>query len=224
MLNIPVFRRAIHTAEGIRISPDKALPYDTFNQYLQCLGGFEHKLTPYCIRRGTANAVDTRESTIQAVGRFSLTRDPRAPKELSNEQKDAIERNPQLIKLCDRQRSLHKLIERKHSSVPKAKGTPFHREYTELGDTIGAEKQALHPEAFDNMRHEFFATIDTIEIERQLLGLSVGEEPKMDIGLSNRRSARILCLASANHSGLGFALQLTRGVTQEESLIYRLWN
>ncbi|OJD09861.1 hypothetical protein ACJ73_10049 [Blastomyces percursus] len=34
MLNIPVFRRAVHTAEGIRISPDKALPYDTFNQYL----------------------------------------------------------------------------------------------------------------------------------------------------------------------------------------------
>ncbi|OJD11662.1 hypothetical protein ACJ73_09496, partial [Blastomyces percursus] len=61
MLNIPVFRRAVHTAEGIRISPDKALPYDTFNQFLQRLGrnaGFEHKLTPYCIRRGTANAVD----------------------------------------------------------------------------------------------------------------------------------------------------------------------
>jgi uncharacterized protein DUF3435 len=90
-------------------------------------------------------------------------------------------KNPQLIKLCDRQRSLHKLIERKHGSVPKAKGTPLHREYTELGDTIRAEKQALHREAFDNMRHdEFFATIDTIEIERQLLGLSVGEEPRVD--------------------------------------------
>ncbi|EDN08839.1 FluG domain-containing protein [Histoplasma capsulatum] len=244
MLNVPVFRRAVHTAEGIRISPDKALPYDTFNQYLQRLGrnaGFEHKLTPYCIRRGTANAVDSeyyyrhlhtfingvlmfprpavattsernqvmghsradiferyyisvkvkrdvqsaylgcpaRESIIQAVGRFSLTRDPRAPKELSNEQKDAIERDPQLIKLCDRQRSLHKLIERKHGSVPKAKGTSLHRQYTELGDTIRAEKQALHREAFDDMRQEFFATIDTIEIERQLLGLSISQELKM---------------------------------------------
>ncbi|EDN03649.1 hypothetical protein I7I51_05473, partial [Histoplasma capsulatum] len=224
MLNIPVFRRAVHTAEGIRISPDKALPYDTFNQYLQRLGrnaGFEHKLTPYCIRRGTANAVDTiattsernqvmghsradiferyyisvkvkrdvqsaylgcpaRESIIQAVGRFSLTRDPRAPKELSNEQKEAIERDPQLVKLCDRQRSLRKLIERKHGSVPKSKGTALHREYTELGDTIRAEKQTLHREAFEDMRQEFFATIDTVEIERQLLGLSISEELKMD--------------------------------------------
>ncbi|OAT11875.1 FluG domain-containing protein [Blastomyces gilchristii SLH14081] len=126
MLDVPVFRRAMHTAEGVRISPDKALPYDILNQYLQRLGrnaGFENKLTPYCIRRGTANAVDTvatpsernqimghsradiferyyismkvkrdvqsaylgcppKESIIRTVGRFSLTRDPRAPKEL----------------------------------------------------------------------------------------------------------------------------------------------
>ncbi|OJD22352.1 hypothetical protein ACJ73_06295 [Blastomyces percursus] len=225
MLNIPVFRRAVHTAEGIRISPDKALPYDIFNQYLQRLGrnaGFEHKLTPYCIRRGTANAVDTvattsecnqvmghsradiferyyisvkvkrdvqsaylgcpaRESIIQAVGRFSLTRDPRAPKELSsNEHKEAIERDPQLVKLCDRQRSLRKLIERKHGSVPKSRGTALHREYTELGDNIRAEKQTLHREAFEDMRQEFFATIDTVEIEKQLLGLSISEELKMN--------------------------------------------
>ena len=120
-----------------------------------------------------------RESIIQAVGRFSLTRDPRAPKELSNEQKDAIEQNPQLIKLCVRQSSLHQLIQRKHGSVQKAKGTILYREYTELGHTIRAEKQALHREAFDNMR-QFFATIDTIEIEKQLSRLPVAEEPKMD--------------------------------------------
>ncbi|OJD26331.1 hypothetical protein ACJ73_02290 [Blastomyces percursus] len=199
MLNIPVFRRAVHAAEGFRISPDKALPYDTFNQYLRRLGrnaGFEHKLESYCIRRGTANTVDTvattsernqvmghsradiferfyisvkvkrdvqsaylgcpaRESIIQVVGRFSLTRDPRAPKELSNEQKEAIERDPQLMKLCDRQRSLHKLIERKYGSVLKSKGTALHREYTELGDTIRAEKQTLHREAFEEMRQRF---------------------------------------------------------------------
>ncbi|ODH50301.1 hypothetical protein GX48_03573 [Paracoccidioides brasiliensis] len=202
MLNIPVFRRAVHAAEGIQISPDKALPYDTFNQYLQRLGrnaGFEHKLTPYCIRRGTANVVDTVATTsecnqvmghsradifehyyISAVGRFSLTHDPHAPKELSNEQKEAIKWDPQFIKLCDWQRSLHKLIERKHSSVLKSKDTALHREYTELGDTIRAKKQNLHREVFEEMRQEFFTTIDTIKIKRQLLGLPVSEGFKVD--------------------------------------------
>ena len=43
------------------------------------------------------------------------------------------------------------------------------------------EKQTLHREAFENMRQEFFATIDTIEIEKQLLGFHVGEGLKKDI-------------------------------------------
>ncbi|OJD22154.1 hypothetical protein ACJ73_06498 [Blastomyces percursus] len=212
MLNVLIFCRAMHTTEGVRISPDRTLPYDTSNQYLQRLGrnaGFEYKLTPYCIRRGTANAVDgmfvsqlpvnetrswatceqislngtifRRKSSgmcslpslavllgnpiISAVTRSSLTRDPRVPKELSDEQKIAIERDPQLVKLSDRQKSLSKLIKRKHGSIVKVKGTELHRQYTEIGDTIGAEKQSLYRAAFERMRDEFFATIDTIEIE-----------------------------------------------------------
>ncbi|OAX85254.1 hypothetical protein ACJ72_00376 [Emergomyces africanus] len=224
MLNIPVFSRAIHTTERIRISPDKALPYDTFNQYLQHLehnAEFEHMLTPYCNRRGTANAVDTvattsernqvmdhsradifkryyisvkvkrdvqstylgypaRESIIETVERFSLTRNPRAPKKLSNEHKKTIERDPQLVKLCDQQRSLRKLIKRKHGSVPKSKDTALHHEYTELENTIRAEKQTLHHKMFENMRQKFFATIDTIKIERQLLELSINKKLKMN--------------------------------------------
>ncbi|EEQ88960.2 FluG domain-containing protein [Blastomyces dermatitidis ER-3] len=222
ILDVPVFHRAVRTAQGVRISPDRTLPYDTFNQYLQRLGrnaGFEHKLTPYCIRRGTANAVDSiattsernqvmghsradiferyyilqkvkwdvqsayigcpaRESIINAVGRFSLTRDPRVPKELSDEQKAAVERDPRLVKLSGQHQSLAKLINRKHGSIPKAKGTALHREYIELGDDIRAEKPSLYREAFDRMREEFFATIDTIEIEKQLLGLSGGDKFK----------------------------------------------
>jgi hypothetical protein len=60
IFNVPIFRRTIRTAQGIIISPNKALAYDTFNQYLQRLGrnaGFQDKLTPYYIRRATANAV-----------------------------------------------------------------------------------------------------------------------------------------------------------------------
>ncbi|KGQ01277.1 hypothetical protein PAAG_12048 [Paracoccidioides lutzii Pb01] len=144
MLNIPVFHRAIHAAEWIRISPDNALPYDAFNQYLQRLernSGFEHKLTPYCIRRGTANRVDivaTTSERNQVMGQSradiferyyisALTRDPCASKELSKEHKQAIEQDPQLIKLCDRQRSMQKLMERKYGSVLKARGSELHR-------------------------------------------------------------------------------------------------
>jgi hypothetical protein len=52
IFNVPIFRRTIRTAQGIIISPNKALAYDTFNQYLQRLGrnsGFQDKLTPYSV-------------------------------------------------------------------------------------------------------------------------------------------------------------------------------
>lgn len=136
-----------------------------------------------------------RESIINAVGRFSLTRDSRVPKELSDDQKAAVERDSRLVKLSGRQQSLAKLINRKHGSIPKVKGTVLHREYSELGDNIRAEKQSLHREAFDRIREEFFATIDTIEIEKQLLGLSPGDkfkiEDKSNIEFTFKERARL---------------------------------
>jgi hypothetical protein len=121
-------------------------------------------------------------------------------------------------------------MERKHGSVPKAKDTALYCEYTELRNIIRAERQYLHREVFDCMREEFFATIDNIEIERQLLGLSLGEEFKAEDGKNVQfvfeERARLahnlfcssdcrtedhheLCLLCANHPRLGFTLQPT---------------
>lgn len=61
MLKIPIFQQAERTVDGFRTSKWKALRYSTYAHYLNRLGwetGFEEKLTTYCMRRGTANAVD----------------------------------------------------------------------------------------------------------------------------------------------------------------------
>ena len=57
MRDIPIFR---HPDNG-STSEYQPLSYSLFNSYLQRLGratGFEGKLTLYCIRRGTGNAVN----------------------------------------------------------------------------------------------------------------------------------------------------------------------
>jgi hypothetical protein len=62
ILDTPVFRRSVRAADGIRTSDNMAMPYDTLNTYMKRLGrsaGFREDLKPYCIRRGTANAVDS---------------------------------------------------------------------------------------------------------------------------------------------------------------------
>ena len=62
MQDVPIFRQATRSVQGIRTSPDKALRYHVFNDYLQRLGrgtGFREILTAYCVRRGTGNSLDS---------------------------------------------------------------------------------------------------------------------------------------------------------------------
>ncbi|EDN93943.1 predicted protein [Sclerotinia sclerotiorum 1980 UF-70] len=60
-LKVPIFRQTVWTFDGLSTSEHKALCYSTFAYYLDRLGwatGFAQKLTSYCFRRGTGNAVD----------------------------------------------------------------------------------------------------------------------------------------------------------------------
>ncbi|OJD10265.1 hypothetical protein ACJ73_09859, partial [Blastomyces percursus] len=59
-----------------------------------------------------------------------------------------------------------------YGSVPKAQGTDLHAQHGKLERTIQSERRFFRKHAQDNIREEFFAKIDTIEIEHQLLGLS----------------------------------------------------
>ena len=61
MLKVPVFRRSRHTANGWEKTDNEPMLYGSYAHYLDRLAqdtGLEDKLTSYCFRRGTANAVD----------------------------------------------------------------------------------------------------------------------------------------------------------------------
>lgn len=65
MLKVPIFRHKERTVDGYITSPKRPLLYSHFNDCLDRLGlakGFKDKLTSYCFRRGTANAVDGKHS------------------------------------------------------------------------------------------------------------------------------------------------------------------
>lgn len=58
----PIFRQAVVASNGtVQTSPTEALRYHTYLYYLQRLGlttGFMQILNPYCIRRGSGEAVE----------------------------------------------------------------------------------------------------------------------------------------------------------------------
>jgi hypothetical protein len=60
-LKRPVFRKSVRTMTGPVKSKTEPMTYSTYCSYIDRLGkdtGFEDKLTTYCFRRGTANAID----------------------------------------------------------------------------------------------------------------------------------------------------------------------
>ena len=61
VLDRPVFRRSIKTADGNVISPDQELPYSTYHAWVKRLGyetGFPQVMTTYCLRRAEGNAIN----------------------------------------------------------------------------------------------------------------------------------------------------------------------
>ncbi|XP_044715279.1 FluG domain-containing protein [Hirsutella rhossiliensis] len=69
MRDIPIFRQAVSTNDGaVRTSKTEALRYHTYLYYLQRLGlvtGFMQILNPYCIRRGSGEAVESTATQAQ---------------------------------------------------------------------------------------------------------------------------------------------------------------
>lgn len=63
ILDTPIFRRTENTTNGTGISPYRCLSDKVFRDQLQRLGfsaGYKDILTPYAVRRGAGNAVDSK--------------------------------------------------------------------------------------------------------------------------------------------------------------------
>ena len=61
MLDVPIFRRACATKEGIKTSVDKVLTYNVYQAWIKRLGealGYLQTLTTYCLRRALGNAIN----------------------------------------------------------------------------------------------------------------------------------------------------------------------
>lgn len=56
-----VFRGLERTTQGLRTSPDEALTYDKYHDWVKRLGeetGFVQVMTTYCLRQATGNAIN----------------------------------------------------------------------------------------------------------------------------------------------------------------------
>lgn len=61
LLDVPVFRGSEQTTQRFRTSPDEALTYGKYHDWMKRLEeetGFAQVMTTYCLRRTTENAIN----------------------------------------------------------------------------------------------------------------------------------------------------------------------
>ena len=61
MMDIPIFHSPSRFVEASGCTPDEALPYGKYHEWVRRLGnetGFPQVLTTYCLRRATGNAIN----------------------------------------------------------------------------------------------------------------------------------------------------------------------
>jgi hypothetical protein len=100
---------------------------------------------------------------IESVARMGLSRDKRAPTDLTNDQKYEVKNHPELVKLREKRD--------RYKSKKKSKGTGFFKTYNSINCKINSLSKKLRRERLNQAVRDFHGSIDTIEINKQLDGI-----------------------------------------------------
>jgi len=151
------------------------------------------------------------DALLKTVSHMSRLADPRAPTKRSVSTSE-IKTHPDIVKYRQLQDSLSQEARHAFGSIKnaKAQGSKIYQLYKEAGDALQCSKVKLRKTAVKESRNQFFDTIDTHEINKQLdlslLDLNVTEwtPPKVEHCLTERkRVAGLLCQEPTHKASLG---------------------
>ncbi|KAI9766747.1 MAG: hypothetical protein M1839_004778 [Geoglossum umbratile] len=142
----PIFRHAVCTLDGIRISSDKALQYSTIplpNTY----GDLDSP--PALVRYSPLTVLDE-ELLMQST--------------MSRQLRSVIRYQDILDRIS------FYVTTSQSAKMKNVEGTDIYHRYSQLCRNLASKRQFLRSSKLVDIGREFFSTIDTIEIERQLSG------------------------------------------------------
>ncbi|CZR68052.1 uncharacterized protein PAC_17951 [Phialocephala subalpina] len=179
----------------------QALRYSTYTYYLDRLGweaGFEQKLTSYCARRCTGNAVDEATTTAvsdqimrhdpnseifnplavverrsvdgltRAFTHMSITCDPRAPKNVPKHVKKALPRDPKIVEREKERRILLIELRSRYGFLYRVDGVEGGKKYQILIRKINSATKKWEEDIKKAYRRQYFYRTHNEELQRQL--------------------------------------------------------
>jgi hypothetical protein len=105
---------------------------------------------------------------VRAVAQMNRNRDPKAPKDLTDEQRQILCRDSYLIDLRKKRGTLRREMCFGGKSIPSARGTEIHRRYTELGKAITRRWQELRRMGWDKVKQAYHSAMPILEVDKQI--------------------------------------------------------
>ena len=99
---------------------------------------------------------------------MNRNRDPKAPKDLTDEQRQQLSRNPFLLDLRTKREALRREICFGGKALSDAKGTDMHRQHAELGKAITRRRQELRRMGWDQVKKTYHCEMPIMEIDKQI--------------------------------------------------------
>ena len=115
---------------------------------------------------------------VHAVAQMNRNRDPKAPKDLTDEQRQILCRDEYLIDLRKQRDALRREMCFGGQSLSRAKGSDMHRRHKELGKAITRRRQELRRVGWDQVKKSYHSEMPVLEIDKQIdamLGVESGE-------------------------------------------------
>ncbi len=116
--------------------------------------------------------IESRTQLISAAERMILSRDRRASIELSSLEKREVDRQDQIVDLKNKRARLVQLCQTKHVTLEQARVSEriLARKFHVVDQALKNEIRYQRSQRLKKKKEEFFATINVLEIQNQLIG------------------------------------------------------
>jgi hypothetical protein len=114
------------------------------------------------------------DNLIQKVGQLPFYTE--VPPALTDAQKAEVKNDPRLLRLCQKRDRLSKMIKKDFSTIKAAQRTQQYKKHKKLQARINSLKQKLNTEQFDKATKDFWATVYTKEVNKQLQEILLSTE------------------------------------------------
>ena len=105
---------------------------------------------------------------LRTVAQMNRNRDPKAPKDLTDEQRQILCRDRYLVDLRQRREVLRREICFGGKALSHARGTEMHRQHEELGKVISRRRQDLRRMGWDQVKKAYHSGMPVVEIDKQI--------------------------------------------------------